>query len=217
MSYRGALDVAVVARPGRLTLLGGPPGSGKSTVADALASSVDRPTVHVSTDSLYVWIRSGFVLPYLPEAQRQNEVVQKVMIDAACTYAGGGYDVVLDGILGPWLLDAFRAECRKRDLDLSYVVLRPSLEVTLSRASQREGRHPQGDRADRRPLRSIQEPGPARGERDRFDIPVRGADHGGGRRRSAHGPFRRRVTATACGYLLADTGTKTIGTDATAA
>ncbi|WP_433456267.1 ATP-binding protein [Streptomyces sp. CA-142005] len=88
-----------------------------------------------------MWIRSGFVLPYLPEAQRQNEVVQKVMIDAACAYAGGGYDVVLDGILGPWLLDAFRAECRKRDLDLSYVVLRPSLEVTLSRASQREGRH----------------------------------------------------------------------------
>ncbi|MFI9248720.1 hypothetical protein [Streptomyces sp. NPDC053069] len=85
-----------------------------------------------------MWIRSGFALPYLPEAQRQNEVVRKVMIDAACAYAGDGYDVVLDGILGPWLLDAFRAECRKRDLGLSYVVLRPSLEVTLSRASQRE-------------------------------------------------------------------------------
>ncbi|WP_433446350.1 AAA family ATPase [Streptomyces sp. CA-142005] len=42
-------DVAVVARPGCLTLLGGPPGSGKSTVADAVASSADRPTVHVPT------------------------------------------------------------------------------------------------------------------------------------------------------------------------
>ncbi|MEU1406678.1 AAA family ATPase [Streptomyces sp. NPDC005728] len=133
-------DVVVSARPGCLTLLGGPPGSGKSTVADALASSAGRPTVHLHTDSLYTWIRSGFVLPYLPEARRQNEVVQKVMIDAACAYADGGYDVVLDGILGPWLLDAFRAACGKRELDLSYVVLRPSLEVTLSRASQREDR-----------------------------------------------------------------------------
>jgi cytidylate kinase len=125
---------------GSLVLLGGPPGSGKSTIAEALASTAERPTVHMHTDTFYVWIRSGFILPYLPGAQRQNEVVQDVMIGAACSYTAGGYDTILDGILGPWLLESFRAACRERGLDLSYIVLRPNLDVGLSRATRREGR-----------------------------------------------------------------------------
>ncbi|WP_218053828.1 AAA family ATPase [Streptomyces rhizosphaericus] len=121
-------------------LLGGPPASGKSTVAEIISSTAARPAVHLHTDSFYVWIRSGFVPPYLPDARRQNEVVQNVMTDAACAYAAGGYDVILDGILGPWLLESFRAVCRERDLGLSYIVLRPGLDVVLSRASGREER-----------------------------------------------------------------------------
>ncbi len=92
------------------------------------------------TDSFYAWIRSGFILPYLPEAALQNEVVQNVMVDAACAYAKGGYDVILDGILGPWMLESFRATLQRCGLGLSYVVLRPSLDVVLSRAVRREGR-----------------------------------------------------------------------------
>jgi len=125
--------------PGALILLAGPPGAGKSAVAGAFASAAARPTVHLPTDSLYVWIRSGFVLPYLPAAQHQNEVVTTVMIDAALAYAHGGYDVVLDGILGPWLLDSFRSACARAEVSMSYVVLRPSLEVTLARARSRAG------------------------------------------------------------------------------
>ncbi|MEU2788718.1 AAA family ATPase [Streptomyces sp. NPDC007100] len=133
-------DAVSDAPSGGLVLLGGPPGSGKSTVAGRLAAAAGRPTVHMHTDTFYVWIRSGFHPPYLPEAALQNEVVQKVMTDAACAYAGGGYDVILDGILGPWMLDAFGAACERRGLGLSYVILRPSLEVVLARARQREGR-----------------------------------------------------------------------------
>jgi chloramphenicol 3-O-phosphotransferase len=119
-----------------MLLLAGPPGAGKSAVAELIASSAHGPTVHLHTDSFYVWIRSGFVLPYLPEAARQNETVTEVMIAAALAYERGGYDVILDGILGPWLLDSFRKAC----VDLSYAVLRPSIEVTLARATGREGR-----------------------------------------------------------------------------
>ena len=133
-------DVATPVRPGDLVLLGGPPGSGKSAVAGFVSSAAARPTVHLPTDSFYVWIRSGFVPPYLPEAERQNQVVTRVMIEAACAYSRGGYDVILDGILGPWLLASFRAACRKEGAELSYIVLRPSLDIALARATQREGR-----------------------------------------------------------------------------
>lgn len=72
-----------------IVLISGPPGAGKTTVAEKLASA-EKPTVHIHTDTFYVWIRSGYVPPYLPEAAPQNEVVRKVMTDAACAYARGG-------------------------------------------------------------------------------------------------------------------------------
>jgi predicted kinase len=124
---------------GTLLILTGPPGAGKSTVAGLLAEDAARATVHMHTDSFYVWIRTGFVPPYLPAAARQNEVVARVMAGAACEYALGGYDVVLDGVVGPWALQPFRDAAEEQALRLSYVVLRPSLEETLARATARTG------------------------------------------------------------------------------
>ena len=129
------------ATPGSLLIVTGPPGAGKSTVSELVAETAERPTVHLHTDSFYNWIRSGFVLPYLPGAERQNEVVLGVLAEAACGYARGGYDVVLDGIIGPWALQPFREAAKRDGLELSYVVLRPDLEVALTRATEREGRH----------------------------------------------------------------------------
>ena len=125
---------------GSLLILAGPPGAGKSTIAKQLAKTSERPCCHLHADSFYTAIRKGYVPPYLPEAQRQNEVVIGVVTEAAAGYARGGYDVVLDGIVGPWFLPPFQAMRDKERIELHYVVLRPSLEETLGRAASREGR-----------------------------------------------------------------------------
>jgi predicted kinase len=124
---------------GSLLILTGPPGAGKSTVARLVTENAPRAAVHLHTDSFYVWIRTGFVPPYLPEAAGQNDVVLGVIAEAACGYARGGYDVLLDGVIGPWALEPFRKAAKRDGLDLFYVVLRPSLEVTLARGTAREG------------------------------------------------------------------------------
>ncbi|TDO52650.1 AAA domain-containing protein [Kribbella sp. VKM Ac-2527] len=124
---------------GDVTLLTGPPGAGKTTVAELVATKAAKPMVHLTTDLYYRAIRTGFVAPYLPGAQRQNEVVIGAIVATVREYARGGYDVVVDGILGPWFLDPFRAAAARDDLALSYVVLRPDLETTLARAKQRAG------------------------------------------------------------------------------
>jgi cytidylate kinase len=124
---------------GAVIILTGPPGAGKTTVADLLATEASVPTVHLTTDLFYRAIHAGFVLPYLPEAQRQNEVVIDAIVGTVATYARGGYDVVVDGIIGPWFLPPFRAAAERDHWRMSYLVLRPDLRTTLARAKQRPG------------------------------------------------------------------------------
>jgi cytidylate kinase len=124
---------------GELIILTGPPAAGKTTVAERLATGASVPTVHLTTDLFYRSIRAGFVLPFLPEAQRQNEVVIEAIVGTVVTFARGGYDVVVDGIVGPWFLPPFRAASERHHLAVSYVVLRPDLDSTLSRAKERVG------------------------------------------------------------------------------
>lgn len=119
-----------------VTILTGAPGAGKTTVARLLADRTS-PSVHLHSDDFWHYIRQGYVTPYLPEAQRQNEVVMDVLNGCAFGYAAGGYHVYLDGIIGPWFVDVFRAGARQSGLPLDYVVLRPDQATTLARAGGR--------------------------------------------------------------------------------
>ena len=118
-------------------LLTGPSGSGKTTVARLVATDAPRPTMHLTTDEFYRGIRTGFVAPYLPGAERQNEVVVEAIVATVAVYARGGYDVVVDGIIGPWFLAPFRAAAAAGEWAMSYVVLRPDLGTTLQRGQAR--------------------------------------------------------------------------------
>lgn len=122
-----------------MIILSGPPASGKTTVAEIIASTASEPTVHMTTDQFYRAIRAGYIAPYLPEAQRQNEVVIGAIVAAVTVYAQGGFDVVVDGIVGPWFLSPFRQMATEAGFALSYIVLRPALDTSLQRARTRSG------------------------------------------------------------------------------
>lgn len=124
---------------GGVTILTGPAGAGKSTVARRLAESLDL-AVHLHTDDFWAFIASGAIPPYLPASDAQNHTVIAATAAAAFAYAEGGYEVVADGVVVPSMLEHYRsARARHPSVPLRYVVLRPSLEVTLERALARTG------------------------------------------------------------------------------
>jgi predicted kinase len=123
---------------GRIVIVSGPPGAGKSTIARKLATgSPDDLAVHLHTDDFYVYIRKGFVAPWLPESQAQNIVVMEALAGAAATFARGGYEVIVDGIVGPWFFDPWLAQARDHGLDLRYLVLMPDEATNVARATAR--------------------------------------------------------------------------------
>lgn len=119
-SYTGDIRKGIV-------IVSEPPRAGKSTIAHRLAvgSSADL-TTNLQSDDFYNYISKGFVAPWTTEARPQNVVIMEALIATAATYACGGYEVIVDGIVGPWFMDPWLAVARKHRLDLRYVVLMPS-------------------------------------------------------------------------------------------
>ncbi|MEY2424927.1 MAG: hypothetical protein QOI61_499 [Actinomycetota bacterium] len=118
---------------GSVVVVTGPPGAGKSTASAQLVTLTDRGVL-LDGDAFFASVKTGWIAPWLPESGEQNRTVIDALGSAAARFARGGYVVFVDGILGPWFLERFRAEL---DGALHYVVIRPNRNAAFARASAR--------------------------------------------------------------------------------
>lgn len=108
---------------GRIIVITGSPGTGKTTTASIVAKESDMDkSVHMHTDDFFHYLSKGAIPPHLPESNEQNLVVIEAFLEAAKRYARGGYDVIVDGIVGPWFLEPWKALAQE-DYEVHYIVL----------------------------------------------------------------------------------------------
>ena len=119
-----------------LLVVTGPPGSGKSTVSAVVVDAFEH-AVLVPGDVFFSFWRRGGLPPWLPDAHAQNTVATTAAAAAAGSFAGGGWTVVYDGVVGPWFLPLFAAAAGPADLH--YAVLLPSEERCVAGVRNREG------------------------------------------------------------------------------
>ena len=117
-----------------LVVITGPPGAGKTTVAEAVVQTFD-PSVLVSGDEFFGFLRAGAIEPWLGAADEQNGVVSRAAASAAGAFASGGYTTIYDGVIGPWSLERFAQGTGLPSLD--YVILLPSEDCCVERVATR--------------------------------------------------------------------------------
>lgn len=122
---------------GRIIVITGSPGTGKTTVSAIVAKESDmEKSVHMHTDDFYHYLSKGAIPPHLPESNEQNLIVIEAFLEAAKRYVHGGYDVIVDGIVGTWFLEPW-LKIVQEGYEVHYIILRASKDETMKRAIER--------------------------------------------------------------------------------
>ena len=124
-------------KSGRIVVITGAPGTGKTTTSAIVAKeSTMEKSVHMHTDDFYHYLSKGAIPPHLPESNEQNLIVIEAFLEAAKRYVRGGYDVIVDGIIGPWFLEPW-LDIVREGYEVHYIILRANKKETMMRAIER--------------------------------------------------------------------------------
>ena len=125
---------------GRVIVVSGLPGAGKSSVSRALAQRFERGA-HIEADTLQKMIVSGASWPdpeITPESERQLRLRVTHGCRLADSFAAAGFCAVLDDIFIGDRIDHLRADLVTRPFH--FVMLNPSLDALRHRNATRDKR-----------------------------------------------------------------------------
>lgn len=118
-----------------ITILSGPVGAGKTTVAKELVALLPEPVSYIEGDTFWSFVAKA----HSRDRRQVFQVIMRAMAAAAIPFARSGYEVLIDFSIPPQFLETARKIVK--EVPLNYIMLRPSLAVCEARAATRmEGR-----------------------------------------------------------------------------
>ena len=122
----------------QLVILSGPPNAGKSATADALCQRYDR-MLHIEVAVLRDFLKMGRLRPWdgSPEGRAQRELLIASACDMARRFHEAGYGVIIDDVVTPDDLPAYRDALTGLDEPVHFVVILPPLATVLDRERAR--------------------------------------------------------------------------------
>ena len=96
----------------------------------------------IETDWFWATVTNGFIEPWRPSAHSQNRSLLRAAASAAAVLATAGYDVVLEGVIGPWMLPLVTEPLHDGAIEIAYIMLRPATDTCLARAAARRDDEP---------------------------------------------------------------------------
>jgi adenylylsulfate kinase-like enzyme len=111
-----------------ITILSGPIGAGKTTVAHELLALLPPPVSYIEGDTFWSFVAKS----HSPDRREVGHVIMRAMTAAAIPFARSGYEVLIDFSIPPQFLGTARKIVK--EVPLNYIVLRPSLSVCELRA-----------------------------------------------------------------------------------
>ncbi len=132
----------------QVILLSGPPGSGKSAVAEAICERFDR-MLHVEVDTLRHWVKAGYRHPWAGDHQTEEQRLLATRNASAIARESIAmrYAVVIDDVVLPEEAARYRAALTGLPAFVHLVTLLPRLDVTLARDRERATSIPDRARA----------------------------------------------------------------------
>ena len=118
-----------------IIIVTGTPGAGKTTLCQH-AAKADPRGLHIVADVFFTFPAHP-ISPILPEAHAQNGAVIAAVCRAAAAFASRGYEVFVDGIIGPWFLPVVAAELAGTGVAIEYAVLRVAADEAVRRTRNR--------------------------------------------------------------------------------